>query len=67
MVTENAPFLERLLVSDLEGRTKIKVIDAPKLTVLVYSSSKFSELFIGSVIILVHTHLILRLLEIHIF
>ena len=49
MVIENAPFLERLLVSDLEGPTKIRVIDAPKLT--VYSSAKFSELFIGSVIV----------------
>ena len=51
MVIENAPFLERLLVSDLEGPTKIRVIDAPKLTALVYSSAKFSELFIGSVIV----------------
>ncbi|XBI82909.1 hypothetical protein VPH35_091500 [Triticum aestivum] len=51
MVIENAPLLERLLVSDLEGPTKIRVIDAPKLTALVYSSAKFSELFIGSVIV----------------
>ena len=51
MVIENAPFLERLLVSDLEGPTKIRVIDAPKLTALVYSSAKFFELFIGSVIV----------------
>uniref|UniRef100_A0A453E4P4 F-box/LRR-repeat protein 15/At3g58940/PEG3-like LRR domain-containing protein n=1 Tax=Aegilops tauschii subsp. strangulata TaxID=200361 RepID=A0A453E4P4_AEGTS len=51
MVIENAPFLERLLVSDLEGPTKIRVIDAPKLTVLVYSSAKFFGLFIGSVIV----------------
>ena len=51
MVIENAPSLERLLVSDLEGPTKIRVIDAPKLTALVYSSVKFSELFIGSVIV----------------
>ena len=51
MVIENAPFLERLLVSDLEGPTKIRAIDAPKLTALVYSSAKFSELFIGSVIV----------------
>ena len=47
----NAPFLERLLVSDLEGPTKIRVIDAPKLTALVHSSAKLSELFIGSVIV----------------
>ena len=46
MVIDNAPFLERLLVSDLEGPTKIRVIDAPKLTALVHSSAKFSELFI---------------------
>ena len=51
MVLENAPFLERLLVSDLEGPTKIRVIDVLKLTVLVYSSAKFSELFMGTVII----------------
>ena len=44
----------RLLVSDLEGPTKIRVIDAPKLTALVYLSAKFSELFIGSVIVQVH-------------
>ncbi|SPT18411.1 unnamed protein product [Triticum aestivum] len=49
MVIENVPFLERLLVSDLEGPTKIRVIDAP--TALVHSSAKFSELFIGSVIV----------------
>ena len=54
MVIGNAPFLERLLVSDLEGPTKIRVIDAPKLTALVYSFAKFSELFIGSVIVQVH-------------
>ena len=52
MVIENAPLLERLLVSDLEGPTKIRVIDAP--TALVYSSAKFSELFIGPVIVQVH-------------
>ncbi len=51
MVIENAPFLERLLVSDLEGPTKIRVIDAPKLTALVHSSAKLSKLFIGSVIV----------------
>ena len=51
MVIQNAHFLERLLVSDLEGPTKIRVIDAPKLIALVYSSAKFSELFIGSVIV----------------
>ena len=51
MVIENAPFLESLLVSDLEGPTKIRVIDAPKLIALVHSSAKFSELFIGSVIV----------------
>jgi hypothetical protein len=49
MVIENAPILERLLVSDLEGPTKIRVIDAPKLTALAYSSAKFSELVIGSI------------------
>ena len=67
MVIENAPFLERLLVSDLEGPTKIRVIDAPKLTALVYSSAKFSELFIGSVIVQVQHSSSSPLFEIHIF
>ena len=44
MVIENAPFLERLFVLDKEGRTRIRVIDAPKLTVLGYSCAEFSEL-----------------------
>ena len=35
MVIENAPFLERLLVSDLEGPTKIRVIDAHSVGALV--------------------------------
>ena len=51
MVIENAPFLERLLVSDTEGPTKIRVIDVPKLIAMMYSSAKFSELCIGSVIV----------------
>jgi hypothetical protein len=34
MFIENVPFLVRLLVSDLEGLTKIRIIDAPKLTAL---------------------------------
>ena len=51
MVIVDTLALERLLVSDLEGPTKIRVIDVPKLTALVYSSAKFFELFIGSVIV----------------
>ena len=40
--------LERLLVVDQEGPTRINVISAPKLTVVGYSSDKYSELVIGS-------------------
>ena len=48
MVIEETPTLERLLVVDQEGPTRINVISAPKLTVLGYSSNKYSELVIGS-------------------
>ena len=53
MVTEDTPALERLLVVDQEGPTRINVISALKLTVVVYSSDKYSELVIGSTPILV--------------
>jgi hypothetical protein len=48
MVIEDTPLLERLLVVDQQGPTRISVISAPKLTVVGYSSVKFSELVIGS-------------------
>ena len=48
MVIEDTSALERLLVVDQEGPTRINVISAPKLTVVGYSSDKYSELVIGS-------------------
>ena len=48
MVIEDTPALERLLVVDQEGPTRINFISAPKLTVVGYSSDKYSELVIGS-------------------
>ena len=48
MVIQDTPSLERLLVVDQEGPTRINVISAPKLTVVGYSSDKYSELVIGS-------------------
>jgi len=39
MVIEDTPSLERLLVVDQQGPTRINVISAPKLTVVGYSSS----------------------------
>ena len=54
MVIEDTPALERLLVVDQEGPTRINVISAPKLTVVGYSSDKYSELVIGSTPLKVH-------------
>ena len=48
MFSQDTPALERLLVVDQEGPTRINVISAPKLTVVGYSSDKYSELVIGS-------------------
>ncbi|XBJ08942.1 hypothetical protein VPH35_014118 [Triticum aestivum] len=48
MVIQDTPALERLLVVDQEGPTRINVISAPKLIVVGYSSDKYSELVIGS-------------------
>src|SRR5215216_5026379 len=48
IIIEDTPALERLLVVDQEGPTRINVISAPKLTVVGYSSDKYSELVIGS-------------------
>ena len=48
MVIEDTPSLERLLVVDQQGPTRINVISASKLTVVGYSSDKYSELVIGS-------------------
>ena len=48
MVTEDTPALERLLVLDQVGPTRINVIFAPELIVAGYSSHKYSKLVIGS-------------------
>ena len=48
MVIEDTPALERLLVVDQEGPTRINAISAPKLTVVGYLSDKYFELVIGS-------------------
>ena len=48
MVIEDTPALERLLVVNQVGPTRINVISALKLTVLGYSFDKYSELVIGS-------------------
>jgi hypothetical protein len=48
MVIKDVPLLERLLAVDQEGPTRVHVISVPKLTVVGYSSVKFSELVIGS-------------------
>ena len=48
MVIEDTPALERLLVVDQEGPTRINVIYAPKLTVVGYSFVKYSKLVVGS-------------------
>ena len=48
MVIQDTPALERLLVVDKEGPTRINVISTPKLTVVGYSSDKCSELVMGS-------------------
>ncbi|KAE8797071.1 hypothetical protein D1007_27859 [Hordeum vulgare] len=48
MVIEDTPSLERLLVVDQQCPTTNNVISAPKLTVVGYSSVKYSELIIGS-------------------
>ena len=48
MVIQDTPSLERLLVVDQQGPTRINVIYVPKLTVVGYSSEKYSELVIGS-------------------
>jgi hypothetical protein len=41
MVIEDVPLLERLLVVDQEGPTRVCVIFVPKLTVVGYSFVKF--------------------------
>ena len=48
IVSENAPFLERLYVHDKLGPIGIRAIHAPKLTVLGYSCAEFNELVTGS-------------------
>ena len=48
IVIENAPFLERFYVLDKLGPARIRVIHAPKLTVLGYACAEFNELVTGS-------------------
>jgi hypothetical protein len=48
------PFLERLYVLDKLGPSRIRVIHAPKLTVLGYSCAEFNELVTGSLSVQVH-------------
>ena len=48
MVIEDTPALERLLVLDQVGPTRIIVIFVPKLIVMGYSSNKYCELVIAS-------------------
>ena len=66
MVIEDTPVLQGLLVVDQEGPTRINVIYAPKLTVVGYSSDKYSELVIGSTLVQVQLCLLPLLLEINI-
>ena len=66
MVTEDTPALERLLVVDQEGPTRINVIFATKSTVVGYSSDKYSELVIGSTLVQVQYPPLPLLLEIDI-
>ena len=46
MVIQDTPALERLLVVDQEGPTRINVISAPKLTMVGYSSDKTPNLLL---------------------
>jgi hypothetical protein len=48
IVIENAPFLERLYILDKLSPARIRVIHAPKLTVLGYSCAEFKEFVTGS-------------------
>jgi hypothetical protein len=48
IVIDNTPFLERLYVLDKLGPARIKVIHAPKLTVLGYSCAELNEHVTGS-------------------
>ena len=66
MVIQDTPALERLLVVDQEGPTRINVISAPKLTVVGYSSDKYSELVIGSTPFRYNSGLLPLLLQINI-
>ena len=49
MVIQDTTALERLLVVDQEGPTRINGISAPKLTLVGYSFDKYSKLVIGSI------------------
>ena len=45
----DAPLLKRLSIVDPDGPTTVRVIQAPKLTLLGYSAAEFSQLVIGSI------------------
>ena len=66
MVTEDPSALERLLVLDQVGPTRLNVFSALKLTVLGYSSDKYSELVIGSTPFRYNSGLLPLLLQINI-
>lgn len=51
LVIEYAPCLERLIVLDPAGPTTIKVVDAPRLTMLGYAATESSRLAIGPVVV----------------
>ena len=51
LVIQDAPCLEKFILLDPMGPTTIKIIDAPKLTVLGYASTERSHLLIGAITI----------------
>ena len=51
LVIQDAPCLERLLILDPAGPTTIRVLEAPKLTVLGYVPNRNIELVIGPITI----------------
>ena len=67
LVIQDTPALERLLVVDQEGPTRINVISVVKLIVVGYSSDKYSKLVIGSTPVQVHDTSILHHAFISIF
>ena len=66
MVIEDTPALERLLVVDQEGPTRINVISAPKLTVVGYRLTNTLNLLLDPHPFRYNSRLLLLLLEINI-